>query len=288
MERTKLSFKIPDAINCSVTKNFTQVPNDLLKNPNISGKAKTILCILLSNKQGWHSYMQSIKQMMKEGEDAIRTGIAELEENQYLLRIRYRCKATKTWRGSFWAYTDVSGQFNIDDQLRLIQEKEMEVVFPQKPDVAFPDVAFPDVENPSLIIYNNNNTKNNNNISVEKENPSQVNKNITLSHFPEFWQSYPKKVDKGKALSAWKKLCSRPAKERPMFRQIKRAIKLQKESQRWQDPQFIPHPTTWLNQNRWLDDPQEMKTFNKNNNENNSKQEYDPWLIRQENMQKYE
>ena len=54
MQRTKLPFKelkLPDAINCSLTKNFTQVPNNLLRNPNITSKAKAILCLLLSNKE---------------------------------------------------------------------------------------------------------------------------------------------------------------------------------------------------------------------------------------------
>ena len=53
MERTKgaVAFNLPDAINCSITKEFTQIPNDLLRNPEISGKAKSILFLLLSKRK---------------------------------------------------------------------------------------------------------------------------------------------------------------------------------------------------------------------------------------------
>lgn len=32
------------------------------------------------------------------------------------------------------------------------------------------------------------------------------------------------------------------------------AIERQKQSDQWQEPKFIPHPTTWLNQRRWEDE----------------------------------
>ena len=37
----------------------------------------------------------------------------------------------------------------------------------------------------------------------------------------------------------------------------------QKRSDRWQDKKYIPAPTPWLNQRRWLDDPGEMKSYSK-------------------------
>ena len=47
--------------------------------------------------------------------------------------------------------------------------------------------------------------------------------------------------------------------DKPTWKEIKRALLLQRKSERWQDKQFIPHASTWLNQTRWLDDPEEMK-----------------------------
>jgi len=58
-------------------------------------------------------------------------------------------------------------------------------------------------------------------------------------------------------LSKWLLVCKR--KDAPTWREVKRAILQQKQSERWQEPMFIPMPATWLNQRRWLDDPKEMK-----------------------------
>jgi len=72
MKRTNHSMeKLPDAINCSISADFTQIPNEFLRNPNISAKAKTILCVLLSNKEGWQTHTTSLKQMLKEGNYSI-------------------------------------------------------------------------------------------------------------------------------------------------------------------------------------------------------------------------
>ena len=84
---------------------------------------------------------------------------------------------------------------------------------------------------------------------------------ITKGMFDQFWKIYPKKVDKGAVLTRWNKLCSIPPNQRPTWRQIRLAIINQKKSERWQDPKFIPNGTTWLNQQRWLDDAAEMKCY---------------------------
>lgn len=85
---------------------------------------------------------------------------------------------------------------------------------------------------------------------------------VTPAMFHKFWKLYPRKVDQGKADIAWNKLCKK--NDRPTWRQIELAIFYQRKTPRWQDQQFIPHPTTWINNKRWLDNPEEMKTFTKN------------------------
>lgn len=79
--------------------------------------------------------------------------------------------------------------------------------------------------------------------------------------FDQFWQLYPRKVDKGKTKTRWEQLCNKQKDERPIWREIETAIIKQKQTPRWSDPRFIPHPTTWLNQQRWLDDPAEMLSW---------------------------
>ena len=92
--------------------------------------------------------------------------------------------------------------------------------------------------------------------------PTGSNIAVVSSLFDTFWKHYPKKVSKGQALTAWNKLCKKPIKERPTWRVVKMAILKQKESELWKlTPQYIPNPSTWLNQSRWLNDPKEMKAF---------------------------
>ena len=63
--------------------------------------------------------------------------------------------------------------------------------------------------------------------------------------FETFYSSYPKKVAKPNARKAWdKNKCN--------LEQVLPA--LEKHKKTWNDPQFIPHPATWLNQRRWEDD----------------------------------
>ncbi len=111
-----------------------------------------------------------------------------------------------------------------------------------------------------------------NNINTKKEKELKENKSIQTnlpkasmyiipSLFDKFWKIYPRKADKGKAFTSWKKLCARPKKDRPTWKEIKVAILRQKKSDRWQDPKQIPHPSTWLNQSRWLDDPAQMMRY---------------------------
>lgn len=105
----------------------------------------------------------------------------------------------------------------------------------------------------------------------EKQLP--INNVITPKLFETFWKLYPKKIDKGKALSKWNLICTRKNISPPTWKQIRVALHDQKKSERWEDKTFIPHPTTWLSQQRWLDDPKEMKNFT-NREEEKEKFEY--------------
>ncbi|HSH52405.1 MAG TPA: hypothetical protein VK982_11845, partial [Bacteroidales bacterium] len=132
MKRTNDSIRIPDIINKSTSKNFTRVPNDMPRNPNISYKAKGILTLLLSNKDGWQSHMSTLSKMSADGISSIKTGLQELEREGYLLRVKYRDKKKKRIRGSFWIYTDIPGQFeDLEETQQLLDSKGMIVDWPE-------------------------------------------------------------------------------------------------------------------------------------------------------------
>ena len=69
--------------------------------------------------------------------------------------------------------------------------------------------------------------------------------------FAEFWEAYPRKENRKKALAAWKKGQCGKGK----FQEIMAALTEQKKNPRWlEDVKYIPHPTTWLNGERWADE----------------------------------
>jgi hypothetical protein len=70
------------------------------------------------------------------------------------------------------------------------------------------------------------------------------------SYFDDFWDTYPRKKDKGRAKKIWEsQKCDILAKE--IIEDVKnRTIN---EAQ-WQDEQFIPHPSTYLRNKRWEDE----------------------------------
>jgi hypothetical protein len=69
--------------------------------------------------------------------------------------------------------------------------------------------------------------------------------------FPLFWECYPLKVKKPKALAAFLKL--KP--DRMLLDCMLEEIERQKQSRAWRknNGQFIPHPATWLNNREWED-----------------------------------
>ncbi|HUX57833.1 MAG TPA: hypothetical protein VMV77_12720 [Bacteroidales bacterium] len=178
MERTRPpKLNLPDAINCSISKNFTQVPTKLLRDPNVTSKAKAYLCLLLSNKDGWSSHVTMIQTMVKEKMDAIQSGLQELEGLGYLMRIKYRDKKTKIWKGSFWAYTDHPGKFNVEEQLKILDKIGCEPQ-PGFPRLDYPDLGYPRLDNPA---YNNINTNNTNNKKINNTlSPTQEKNKIYL------------------------------------------------------------------------------------------------------------
>ena len=266
MKRTKKpvqvvdDFGLPDIINCSIEGDFTQIPNRILRDPELSFRAKGLLCLLLSNRDGWRSYVTTIQSMTTDGRDTIYRTIRELEQAGYLLRAQYRSIDTKAFGGIIWAYTDTPNSFNINAMNDALRSNNMEI---NDKGAAYWKAVY------GFAVYGKsdaNNTNRNNTKGNEEDTREDASKQtnsllphydrITPSMFETFWKLYPRKVDKGKAKTKWNQLCHR--KDRPIWIHIQQAIQRQSSTDRWADPKFIPHPTTWLNQERWLDDPEAM------------------------------
>ena len=72
---------------------------------------------------------------------------------------------------------------------------------------------------------------------------------LDLDAFELFWEEYPRKVGKKKARDAWRKISVRND-----LIPIMKFIEAAGASTIWDDPQYIPHPATFLNGERWNDE----------------------------------
>lgn len=74
--------------------------------------------------------------------------------------------------------------------------------------------------------------------------------------FETFWKAYPRKVGKGAARRVWQRLRPTPA----LVHKMLQAVAWQRTQDQWtrDGGAYIPHPSTWLHQERWDDEPMEM------------------------------
>lgn len=86
-------------------------------------------------------------------------------------------------------------------------------------------------------------------IRIQSESESNARTRAEAA-FAEFWSSYPKKVGKGAAEKAFRKL------KASVYPLLIPAIERQRRTAQWQKDggQYIPNPATWLNQERWRDE----------------------------------
>lgn len=80
---------------------------------------------------------------------------------------------------------------------------------------------------------------------------------LLLEKFNKFWEAYPKKIDKKRALKTF----GRINPDDKLLTVMIEAIKTQELTDSWcrEAGQFIPYPATWLNGERWNDEPSSLQ-----------------------------
>lgn len=83
---------------------------------------------------------------------------------------------------------------------------------------------------------------------------NNINNNTLLSKFDDFWHSYPRKQKKKLAQKLWVK----KSLDRVAEKIIDDIVWRTTNDPQWQNPQYIPLPTTYFNDERWEDERQEV------------------------------
>jgi hypothetical protein len=85
---------------------------------------------------------------------------------------------------------------------------------------------------------------------LTKEKTNNLEKtNLLDAQFNQFWETYPRKVGKGKARQAFEK-----ALEKTDIDTILAGVQAYVHHEGYNDMEFIAHPTSWLNGERWDDE----------------------------------
>ena len=89
------------AIRKETSKGYTVINNHLLKNTDLSLKAKGLLCLMFSLPENWNFSTMGLTSIVKDGKTSVCSALKELEENRYLIRTPIRND-----KGSFidWEY----------------------------------------------------------------------------------------------------------------------------------------------------------------------------------------
>ncbi len=127
---------------------FTAIPNQFLRDNNISFKAKGLFTYMYSMKNGWNFTIKSISKQQKQGELSIKNAMDELKKHGY---IKYK------------KYSNGKGEYYLNPM----------------PNQENPNQENPNQENPN---QENPNQENPNQENPNQENPNQENPNWDFKH----------------------------------------------------------------------------------------------------------
>ena len=222
---------------------FTQVSNAVLRNVKLSWEARGFLCYLLSLPDDWSFSIKGLVKQTGATEHTIKRLVKELQIEGYVVLTRHtneRGKVTKwTW--------DI---YETGKKVQMLKSPQVEIArCGESQMVAEPDSGSTTCGKTASIQITNINKELNKQITKENKQQGGVLSEVETM-FLQFWSIYPKKVDKKGSFRAFKNI----PKLKEQFPGIIKALEIQKESEQWtkNHGQFIPNPTTYIHQERWL------------------------------------
>jgi hypothetical protein len=202
---------------------FVQLPNAWMRDKRLSRRARGLLAELMTHKVGWNINQSSLQEAGPEGREALSSAVRELREFGYLTIQQTRSDTSQTFGEVEYHITDPGLE---------------------------PHYGFP-VERLSRTTAKPYDGKPAPKKTISKEHHLE---NTIESDFEAFWKLYPRKIGKGQARTAFKAALKTVDVATLAAGVHRYAAEVAKSEQ-----QFIAHPTTWLNGERWTDEPVETK-----------------------------
>ena len=220
-------------VRVSRRSHYTAIPNVVLESHELSFKARGLLCYLLSKPDHWETSTQAMaREAKKDGRDSIRAAMQELREAGFAQIVRHRGE-----RGH------ITTRWILYDQPISEQPAPDNPAPENPPGPDYPAPVEPSSGKPVPLVFTDQQIPN-------KKNPPLYSPHRYSATFDQFWTLYPRKTAKPKAYDIWRRKGLHAIAD-----QIIASVQAHIETDpQWLDPQFIPHPTTYLNQGRWEDE----------------------------------
>ena len=259
---------------------YTIVRNDFARDARLSFKARGVALYILSHAAGFECTATSIAKANNCGPDQVYGALRELEEHGYLTRHRARSDDGRMVGGVDYEITDQpcseatetgisptglspngktpTGRTRVHKKTKGLEDQEPpEEEQPQEEKPSYdadastssdfpPDALFGDqpldvkagVELPKTGHGSKRGTR------ASRSNIPQDDLDVL---FEEFWDIYAHKIDVGHARKAWTKACQTT--------DPREIINAAARYAQGRDPRFVAKGSTWLNGERWLDEP---------------------------------
>ena len=192
---------------------FTQVSNTVLYNNKLSLKAKGLYTYLFSKPEGWQFHASVMQKELEESAKTIRTIINELVDKGYVKRTQYN--EGGKFGGNLYEFIPPC------DQIPCTQKS----------------------------VCGKSGTHNNTNPSTNTKNLNTL-PPIPENGFEDWYRVYPRKISKACAKKSYSSALKKVGADILLG-----AVKVfaQDILNKGTEEKFIPHPSTWLNQERWED-----------------------------------
>lgn len=206
---------------------FSTYSNSVIYDKRLSMKELGLLVRLLSRPDHWETNSETLAREFNCGRDQMRSVLGKLRDYGYVRLIKAQDASTGFWFSN-WIVFDNPQESPIEDE---------------------PSSASPGPGN-GVLGLSDALVKTDYQRLIANHQP-RLKKDHSES-FDKFWKAYPRKIGKDAAQKAFNK--RNP--DDNLLGEMLKAIEVQKTTEDWRksDGQFIPHPATWLNQGRWMDE----------------------------------
>jgi hypothetical protein len=222
---------------------FTIVSNSWARDIRLSYKARGLLLTLSSHAVGFEVTLEHLVDTSPDGRDAVRTGLIELVDAGYMLRRDRTRNEQGQLKGPDWELVDPAA----DNPPRPAaappgNTAPEEAAAADSPTSDNPTLGEPTLADPTQRRLGTKKT-------TTTEDELHARRQTKADLFVAFYTDYPRHVGRQAARRAW----DRAVRTVDPFTIIDGARRFAADPNR--DPQYTPHPATWLNAGRWEDEP---------------------------------